>query len=249
MRPRRVLVTAAAVYWVIARLIPFGGAILYPLTLLVTWVHEMGHGLTAALVGGSFRELAIFSDASGLALTTAAHGGPQAAVSAGGLLAPPLLGAAILAFVHTPRRARLTLAVLAGVLIASAVIWVRSVTGLIVVPLLAALLGWVAWRGLASRPHWCVVLVQILGMVLAVDTLTRMVSYVFTEKVDIGEKQRLSDVAILAENAGGHYLLWGVLLTLVACGLLAVGLWRAWGASATLAGGTGRRSRQGLASR
>jgi hypothetical protein len=225
MSSRRVLLTAAVVYWVVARLVPFGRVLLYPLTLFTTWVHEMGHGLAALAVGGRFHALEIFRDASGLAHTSAAPGWPQAAVAAGGLLAPPLLGAAILAFVHGPRRARLTLAALAGALLVSLAIWVRSATGLIAMPLVAALLGWAAWRGLAGKR---VLLVQFLGVVLAVDTLTRMVGYVFTRQVDIDGERRLSDVAAVAENAGGHYLLWGVLFTVVACGSLALGLWRAW---------------------
>jgi hypothetical protein len=235
MRQRRVLIVAALLYWVIARLIPLGGVILYPLTLFTTWVHEMGHGLAALLVGGRFHELAIFRDASGLAMTSARPGWAQAAVSAGGLLAPPLLGAAILAFAHTPRRARTLLAVLAGALLVSLAIWVRSAVGLVAVPLLAVLLGWAAWRGFAEAPPRRVLLVQFLAVVLALDTLTRMVGYVFTRQVEIDGRQQLSDIALLAQNAGGHYLLWGLLVTSLACGLLALGLWGAWQRPAPLA--------------
>jgi hypothetical protein len=228
MRQRRVLVVAAVLYFVIARLIPFGRVVLYPLTLFTTWVHEMGHGLAALLVGGRFAELAIFRDASGLAMTSVSPGWAQAAVSAGGLLAPPLLGAAILAFAHTARRSRVLLAVLAGALIVSLAIWVRSAVGVVAVPSLALLLGWTAWRGFARAPQRRLLLVQFLAVVLALDTVTRMIGYVFTREVEIDGQQRLSDIALLARNAGGHYLLWGVLVTAVACGLLALGLWRAW---------------------
>jgi hypothetical protein len=229
MRPRTVLLTAAVVYFVVSRIVPGGGVILYPLTLFTTWVHEMGHGLAALAVGGRFHELAIFRDASGVAVTSSADGWARAAVSAGGLLAPPILGAAILAFVHTARRARVLLAVLAGALIASIPLWVRSAAGLVAVPLVAAVFGWAAWRGFARAPERRVLLAQVLGVVLALDTVTRMVGYVFTETVEIAGKKQLSDVAAFTASAGGHYLLWGVLFTVVACGLLALGLWRAWG--------------------
>ena len=33
-------------------LTPWGPLILYPFTLFTTWVHEMGHGLTALAFGG-----------------------------------------------------------------------------------------------------------------------------------------------------------------------------------------------------
>jgi hypothetical protein len=229
--PRRTLITAVIVLWVVSRLIPFGGVIVYPLTLLTTWVHEMGHGLAALLVGGRFSALEIYSDASGLAHASAAHGWREAIVCAGGLLAPPILGTIILGFVHGARRARVLLFALAGALALSVGIWVRSLTGLIVMPLCAALLGWAAWRGFAKNVERRVLLAQILGVVLALDTVTRMVSYVFTREVEVNGKTSPSDIAMIAENAGGHYLLWGILFTVFACGLIALGALRAWRAS------------------
>jgi hypothetical protein len=231
--PRRTLITAAIALWVVSRLIPFGSVLVYPLTLLTTWVHEMGHGLAALAVGGRFHSLDVYADASGLAQASAAPGWREAIVCAGGLLAPPIVGALILGLVHGPRRARGLLLGLAAGLVISVAIWVRSVTGLVVMPLCAVLLGWAGWRGFRAHPEWRVLLVQILGVVFALDTVTRMVSYVFTKEVEVGGERRASDIAMLADNAGGHYLLWGVLVSAFACGLLALGLLRAWRAGRT----------------
>lgn len=188
----------------------------------------MGHGLAAIAVGGSFRSLEIFADASGLAYTAHGPGWRSAAVSLGGLLAPPILGAAILAFVHGPRRARVLLTGLAGALVLSLPLWVRGTVGLVTVPLCALLLGWVAWRAFRARPERRGVAAQVLGVVLAEDTLTRMVSYAFTSEVTVGGEKRASDIAAVAQAVGGHWLAWGALVTVVALGLLALGLWRAW---------------------
>jgi hypothetical protein len=224
---RRAVVTAAMLLWVVSHWVPFGNYLLYPLTLLTTWVHEMGHGLTALLVGGRFRELEIFASAGGLAFTAAQPGWRDALVSAGGLLAPPILGASILAFVHGPKRAKIFLTAMSAALVISLVIWVRSSVGLLVVPLLAALFGWAAWGGWRDKPERRVTLSQVIGVVLAVDTLTRMVSYVFKKEVEVGGEKRLSDIARIAEQMGGHYVLWGVLITVFALGLLSLGAWRA----------------------
>jgi hypothetical protein len=212
---------------VVARWVPFGEQILYPFTLLTTWVHEMGHGIAALMVGGRFRELEIFANASGLAYTAAAPGWRDAWVSAGGLLAPPLLGAAILAFVHGPKRAQIFLTALSAALVLSLLIWVRSSVGLLVVPPLAALFGWAAWGGWRAKTERRVMLAHAIGVVLAVDTLTRMVSYVFKRTVEVEGEKRLSDIARIAEQMGGHYLLWGALIIVIAVGLLALGAWRA----------------------
>jgi len=229
--PRRVVITAAILVLVVARLIPFGGTILYPFTLLTTWVHEMGHGLAALMVGGHFRELEIFADASGLAYTAVPLGWKDAFVCAGGLLAPPIVGAAILGFVHGEKRARILLTTLAAALMISLAIWVRSAVGFIVVPPLAALFGWAAWRAWRNKPEKAarrrVLLAQVVGVVLALDTLTRMIGYVFTKTVEVDGAKRLSDIARIAEQLGGSYLLWGLLITVIALGLLALGLRRA----------------------
>jgi hypothetical protein len=226
MRPRHAIVLAAALVYVVAYFVPFGHQALYPLTLFTTWVHEMGHGLTGLALGGPFTSLDINSDASGTAYTYAAYGWREALVCLGGLLAPPIVGAAILAFVHGPRRARIVLALLAVGLVLSVIVYVRTVTGVIAMPIVALALAFVAWRGFA--PHHRVIVAQVLGVVLATDTLTRMTSYVFESEVEIGGKKTPSDIQMVADNLGGHYVLWGMLVTAVALGLLAAALWWAW---------------------
>jgi hypothetical protein len=134
----RALLLAVAAVVLIDRFLPYGGYVLYPLTLLATWVHEMGHGLTALLLGGRFSYLEIFSDGSGQAAFTLG-GWRNGLVAAGGLMAPPFVGAAVLAFVRGPRRARVLLVALAVLLWLSLIIWVRSIAGWISMPLVAAL--------------------------------------------------------------------------------------------------------------
>ena len=42
--------------------LPFGNYLVYPFTILTTWFHEMGHGLTALCrKSGGHRRLAIFA--------------------------------------------------------------------------------------------------------------------------------------------------------------------------------------------
>ena len=64
---RIALILGALLILALQRWVPMGRLILYPFTLLSTWVHEMGHGISALLVGGHFLRLDIYADASGMA--------------------------------------------------------------------------------------------------------------------------------------------------------------------------------------
>jgi hypothetical protein len=221
---RRALVFAALTIVVVDKLVPFGRFVLYPFTLLATWVHEMGHGIAGLLVGGRFQSLEIYADGSGLAMTSGAPGWREGIVAAAGLLAPPIVGASILAFARGPRRARTALGILSAAIVLSLVFWVRSVLGWFVLPAVAALLG----IGVAVfTENRRLFLAQLVGVVLALDTLSR-IDYLFTGSAIVGGEARTSDIANVATSFGGARFLWGLLLAAMSLGFVALGLWAAW---------------------
>ena len=74
--------------------IPNGWYVAYPLVLLSTYVHEIAHGLAAALVGGQFDSLVIHADGSGVASTSGNSGRFAFAFVAGAGLVGPAGGGA-----------------------------------------------------------------------------------------------------------------------------------------------------------
>jgi hypothetical protein len=229
---RRGLVAAVAIAWLLEHLVPFGRLALYPFTLLATWVHETGHGLAALATGGSFDRLGIFWDASGIAYTRATPGWPVALTCLGGLLAPPLVGAALLALARGPRRARVALAGLALALVLTLALWVRSTAGLVVMPLCAGLAGLAAWGWSGPRR---LLLAQFVAVTLALDTVGRLFGYAFATSAQVGGVERRSDVAQLADAVGGPPVVWGVAVVAIATALLAAGVWLAWRPAAAAA--------------
>jgi len=224
---RGALLIAVAVSVVVGSFVPFGGVLLYPFTLLATWIHEMGHGITAVVVGGRFDYLEIFSDASGLAYTShpAAARALGAWISLGGLVAPPIVGAIVLGTARGPRRAQIVLVTLAVALVASLAVWVRSVTGFVAVPLVAALIAYfVRW----GSPRERMFLAQFLGLRLALDTLGRGMDYIFTDSVTIAGVKRTSDIASVAEGFGGPRVVWSLVVAGLCVAFVGVGLLLAW---------------------
>lgn len=216
---------AVAIAWLLEHVVPFGRLALYPFTLLATWVHECGHGVAAMATGGHFDKLEIFADASGLAHTRESGAVAIAVTCLGGMLAPPIVGALLLVIARGPRRARLALATLSLMMIVSLALWVRSPAGLLVVPGCAALLAWAAW---SWGPERRLVLAQFVAVMLALDTVGRMVGYAMSSKATVGGEERVSDVAAAADALGANHLLLGALVVTVALVLLAAGLFAAW---------------------
>lgn len=110
-----------------------GRTILYPINLLVTYLHEFGHALGAILTGGSVQSLQISEDGSGFTRTV---GGSRGVILMGGYIGSAVLGN-LLFFIgaRKPKVAHITLYVLASLMLLSAVIWFNSffTTGLLIV--------------------------------------------------------------------------------------------------------------------
>lgn len=217
--PRAALIAGAVLILALQRLIPMGRQLLYPFTLLSTWVHEMGHGVTALLCGGRFERLDIFADASGLALSAVVPGVRQALTAAGGLLGPPFVGALCLLLAR--RTPRLVLYVLAAALLLSLPLWVRTSVGWITVGGLGLGIGLLA-RILSDGGR--IFFAQLLGLLLALDTLARG-DYLFMRSASVGGSVRPSDVAGIAQVMGGPVVMWGGVIALLSALLLIIGLY------------------------
>ncbi|MFM7404775.1 MAG: M50 family metallopeptidase [Erythrobacter sp.] len=196
--------------------LPFGAYLIYPFVLLTTWFHEMGHGLTALLLGQHFVQLLIFANGSGLAeyqVTGNSGRFVLAAIAAGGPLAPSAIGALLVVASAHPRAWRPVLWLIAAVILASVVIWVRSATGWWALPLVAAIIALVAWRGSAGFARFSL---QFLGVLGALSAL-RDFDYLFSEKAVIGGQAMLSDTGQIAAVLGLPHWFWaGLILTISA---------------------------------
>ena len=90
---------AFAVFTIILWRVPFGMLVLYPFTILSTWFHEMAHGIIALILGGSFHQLEIYADGSGLAVWSGnlfLGNVGKAIVAAAGPLGPTAAGAILI---------------------------------------------------------------------------------------------------------------------------------------------------------
>ena len=102
-----------------------GAKILYPIHLLVTFLHELGHALGAIITGGKVIEIEIDPDTSG---RTTSAGGWYGIILMGGYIGSALLGN-ILFYIGARRQkfATATIGVLCAAMIFSGVFWYSDV--------------------------------------------------------------------------------------------------------------------------
>jgi hypothetical protein len=198
-------------------LVPFGGFVIYPLLLFATLAHEIGHGITAAMLGGTFEQFMLFADGSGVARSTGVTGDPgHALVAAGGLVGPATLGMVGFVAARRPRPSRALLGLLALGLLAAEILVVRNPFGWLFVGACVAGFAWVAVRCSARTAQTVLVFIAV-QLALSVYSTG---AYLFTDVAVTGAGTMPSDVANMATALGGPYWLWGL-----ACGgfsLLAV---------------------------
>ena len=67
-RTLAILIGSIVVTVLLYYIVPYGRTIAYPLILLSTMAHELGHGVAAILVGASFERFVMHADGSGVAM-------------------------------------------------------------------------------------------------------------------------------------------------------------------------------------
>lgn len=193
---------------------PVGNFVLYPFTILATWFHELGHGLTAIVLGAHLDKLSIFRNGSGLAhisgrIALGAFG--SALVSAGGLMGPPIAGGLLLVASRERKSARRALFVLGAFLMLSTLLWVRTLAGWLILPLLGAS---ILYLSLETIGWLQIFAVQFLGVQACVSSY-RQLDYLFSSSATIGGRRLVSDTGNISNMLILPHWFWGALIAVV----------------------------------
>ncbi len=202
--------------------LPHGRTLLYPLSLLATCAHELGHGLTALLLGAHFESFALHADGSGVALWRGIPGRLDSAlIAAGGLLAPSIAGSLLLMLSRWPRLARALLALIGGSLLLVVALWAHNLFGILFL-LCAALSFLLAALWLSERGATFVL--RLTAAILCLSWL-QDVDYMFSASASIDGQPHASDTAIMAQALWLPYWFWGGVIATLSFAILALGLW------------------------
>jgi len=212
----------AAMLVVLLPSLPLGNYIIYPFTILTTWFHEMGHGLTAIVLGHDFERLVILPTGSGYAESAMLGGSrfDRAMIAAGGPLGPSIIGSILILASSRHKFWRPALYALAAALALSTLIWVRSLVGVIILPLIALLFIAIGQRAQGKLVRFSL---QFVG-VLAAMSMFRDWDYLFSKSATIGGKIMVSDTGAIADALLLPHWFWAGCIIMVSAGMILASL-------------------------
>lgn len=215
--------------------VPYGREILWPFTLLATWVHEMGHGLGGMLLS-KFISLEVFYDGSGVAKTAGASGWRSAIISAMGLLGPAALGSLFIVFGQTRAGARALIFSLGLAMVLSSLLCMpwgmgQQLFGIFVVASWGVALGALALYGKDGMIFFAA---QLLAVQLCINAY-RDLDYMFSPGAKLANGQVMpSDSAAIGLALGfGPYWFWGLLVATLSIAMPLSALWYCHGAGSS----------------
>lgn len=218
------LFALAVVASLLAGFLPFTRYVVYPFSMLATWAHEMGHGVTAIITGGDFVKLELFANLGGVATHRSSGRFASSLVSLGGLLGPAVFGAIMVVVSSKPKFAPYVVAVLSAAIVFSLAIWVRNPFGLLIMTAIAiGLLAVVRFGSATVR----VGLAQLISVQLIMSTWTNR-NYLFIKEFAREGEVLTSDTGKLQENLWLPYWVWGIAVGAGSIAILLAAFWFAW---------------------
>ena len=204
--------------------IPFGDIILYPMMLVYTFVHEMGHGIAAMLTGGTFVKFQMWFDGSGVAtymLNADAGRFARAFTAFGGLVAPAVIAAVSLVMARSAKASKIGLVAFGVVCVISLVLVVRNLFGVFFVlgcGVVAFLLALVPKNMNVSRYSMLFIAITLLTAVFSRG------DYLFVDTAQTAQGLMPSDTGQIAEQLFLPYWFWGALIGVISIAILVVGV-------------------------
>ena len=202
---------------IVLYVVPCGRLVAWPLVLISTLAHELGHGMAAILVGGTFTSLKIWADGSGLAsFAISGSGARQAIVAAGGLVGPAVAAAIFFLTGRTPEAARACLYATGAGLLVAEIFVVRSAFAAVFVAIVIALCWLIGSKG---QPWLVQLTVVFIGVQLALSVFSRG-DYLFTPIAHTNQGPMPSDTAVIADALFLPYWFWGAVVGVASIAIL-----------------------------
>ena len=224
------LIGLAGLVSLLIALIPLLGLAGYPFRLLLTIVHELGHGLAALLTGGSFIRFVIHSDGSGLATTA---GGWRLAVIPAGYLGVAVFGAGLILLGRNHRWSRIALALIGAVMALLSLryglpaIFSTQILSGILTTMSGLIFGVLfLWVAIKAAPGWIIFLTHLIAIQAVLTAFSDLFAL-------IGLSTRffnapVNDAQAMAGLTFVPAIIWAIVWAVTASALIGGAIWLTW---------------------
>jgi len=202
--------------------IPIIKWILYPFTIFSTWIHELCHGLSAIVVGGSISKIMIYPDTSGLAYT-AANLNRRGFIASAGYQGTAVIGCLLLLFRRTKRGPRTGTMIIALLMIISCCAWIRNIFGFVFIFCFGLILLGIAWKLPSCYMRDVYIVLAVTCSLNAITSIHDLFGSNY--QINGSTSDTVStDAHTMSDVVGGSYLVWAILWLFLALLLTFVGI-------------------------
>lgn len=210
-------------------IMPWLGWLNYPFRLLLTIVHELGHGLTALSTGGAFINFVVHPNGAGLAHTA---GGWRSFVVPAGYLGVALFGAVLILLGRSHRWSRIALGVIGVGMILLSLRY--GIPGIFSSYLLSGVLttfsgiifgGLFLWVAIRAAPGWIIFLIHLIAIQAVLTAFSDLFALIgLSTRFNMPE----NDAQSMAELTFIPAVVWAILWVIVALVLIGGAIWLTW---------------------
>ena len=224
------LIGLAGLTVLLIAVIPFAGWLNYPFRLLLTIVHELGHGLAAILTGGDFINFVVHPNGAGLAYTS---GGWRFVVIPAGYLGVALFGAVLIFLGRSHRWSKIALGVIGvGMIFFSMRYGLPSIfAGYIFSGILTTLSGVIfgglfLWVSIKAPPGWIIFLIHLIAIQAVFIAFSDLFGLIGISASFFNTPE--NDAQSMAQLTHIPAVVWAVLWAIIAIGLIGGAIWLTW---------------------
>jgi len=224
------LIGLAGLTSLLLAMVPVFSLLNYPFRLLLTMVHELGHGLAALLTGGHFVRFVVYPNGAGLAYTA---GGWRFAIIPSGYVGLALFGAGLIMLGRSHRWSRTAMAIIGGGMMVLAARY--GVPSIFSADFLSGLLTTVSgllfggaflWVAVKAAPGWIIYLLHLVAIQAGLTAFSDLVGL-------IGLSTRFfnapaNDAQSMAQITFIPAFVWAMLWAAAAIVLIGGAIWNTW---------------------
>jgi hypothetical protein len=186
----------------------WGTPVVFPLKILVVFMHELSHAFAAVFTGGSIVSISLSVQEGGYAIT---RGGNEFAILTAGYLGSLVLGVMLLLIAMKTHADRATLGVFGVITLFVTIFYIRDIFPLLFCGVTGLAMLATAW--FLSR--------TINDFVLRIIGLSSVIYVPYDIFSDtIARSELRSDAYMLAERFGGSTIIWGGLWLLISLAVI-----------------------------